>query len=410
LFVTGAAFAQVPDGLSFGGWGRAVFVPLQGEFENGGDTVFRSGVGAGWKPAYMGLNIRFSAADGRVGGAADISHGEAGNDVGVGDNLNIWAKPFATDILYIAVGKIVDGRFRGLGSVDDDYNGWIGGMGSSGDPVFTRFNSDGLARGSALFISQPITGLSFFAQLKPGWGTISTQRPLSTAREAGDIYKTLQAGFAYDIAGIGLARAQWFGDTMDGISSTVNVTTGATEWSANNARIEAAFKLTAVKGLNLDIGLKLPIPVKEDFFGVDAIYQGNFEINVIGDFKTGDFGVAFGLYSAFAGSLAVDFPGVERDSLQSRFQIIAIPSFYVAAIDATVGADVGFRVEGESDFQGADQDNEGTTFGIGAWISRDLGKGKIKTGLAFQFPKYGSNGTIGETSYLTWPIILEVSF
>jgi hypothetical protein len=320
--------------------------------------------------------------------------------------MNIWVKPFGTDILYLAVGKIVDGRFRGPGVVDDDFQMWIGGMGSNGDPVFQRFED----AGSALFISQPIPGLSLFAQIKPGFNTVNSTPGLDNPNEAADAYKKIQAGFAYDIPGIGLARAQWYGNTMDGISP-VNVTTLDPEWSANNARIEAAFKLTAVKNLTLDLGLKLPIPVKEEFFGVDVTYQGNFQINAIGEYKAGDFGVAFGLYSSFAGSVAIDDPMFdERDSLQPSFRIIAVPSFYVAAIDATVGAEVGFKAEGESEVFGVGQQNEGTTFGIGAWIKRGLGKGHIKTGLAFQFPKYGNKGTIGETSYLTWPIILEIYF
>jgi hypothetical protein len=73
LITTDIAFAQVADGLSIGGWGRADFVLIQGIFEDDQDAVFRSGVGSDWGPAYTGLNIRFSAADGRIGGGADIS-------------------------------------------------------------------------------------------------------------------------------------------------------------------------------------------------------------------------------------------------------------------------------------------------------------------------------------------------
>jgi hypothetical protein len=249
------------------------------------------------------------------------------------------------------------------------------------------------------------------------------------------VYKSIQAGLAYDISGIGLARIQWFGDTMDitpasaagftfdadTFDGTVLVPTGTADlpgWkynkaagrTVNAARIEAAFKVTAVDNLNLDIGLKLPIPVKDELLGVDVIGQNNFQIGVAGDFTAGDFGVTYGLYTGFGGYYAEDITGVERSKVAATIDIIVVPSFYVAAIDATVGADLGFKVSGESTTRGAGNDDGKTTFGLGAWISRDLGKGLIKTGLAFQLPTYAANGIKGQTSYLTWPIILEVSF
>jgi hypothetical protein len=442
------AFAQEPDGISFSGWGRAVFVPVQGVFSttDGVGPVFKSGVGSGWGPAYMGFSVKFSALDGRIGAASDINGG-AGS-VGVGDNLHIWAKPFGSDILEIKVGKVWDGRFRGLGSIDDDFNGYVGGTGSSGDPVFQRF-----ADGGALFVSQPITGLSVYAFIRPGYNTLSNTNTTNpdggainlNSATAADVYKTIQTGFAYDISGIGLVRAQWFGNSMDytpgksggyefdaaTFDGTTNKPSGGTisidGWkyvdgtagSWNPARIEAAFKLTAVENLNLDVGVKIPIPVKEEFFGVvDVTYHDNFQANLIGDFTSGDFKVAFGVLTGFGGKIAVDATGVDSAKLQSSVKITLIPSFYIAAIDATVGGDIGFKAEGESDSAdfnnlatwGSGKKNQGVTFGIGGWISRDLGKGNIKTGLGYTFPKYGDNGTTGSTSYLTWPIILTASF
>jgi hypothetical protein len=410
LIVTGAAFAQDTEGLSIGSWGRAVFVPFQGEFEDGADPEFNTGVGAGWRPAYMGLSFSFSEADGRIGGKADLNAGQVADvdgvsqdarAVGIGDNLHIWAKPFGSDILYIAIGKIVDSAgIRGLGSVDDDFNGYIGGMGSSGDPVFTRFDD----AGGALFISKPISNLSIFAMIKPGFGTLSTLLGTTDPDPASDAYKKIQAGFAYDISSIGKIRAQWYGASMDGI--TFKAAGTGTTYTANNARIEAAFLLNAVENLNLDLGIKIPVPVEEN----DVTYQGNFQANVIGDYTAGDFKVAFGLYGAFGGS-AASKSWTKRADLQPSFTAIVIPSFYVAAIDATVGGDIGFKALGESSSPGGRKNGDnGVTFGAGGWISRKLGKSGIKTGLAYQFPKYGSKGTTGQTSYLTWPIILTASF
>jgi hypothetical protein len=392
LFVTGMAFAQFPDGLKIGAWGRADFVPFQGVFEDDEDAVFQSGVGSGWKPAYWDINVSFTAADGRIGGQANISRADYNPEEG---NLNIWAKPFGSDILYIQVGKYEFDDYRGGTGTDGNFQGFIGGPGKNADAIFRRLSTND-SKGGALFVTKPISGLSIFAEINPGWNTFKT---MPAATEAKDAYKKIQAGLAYDISGIGLARAQWVGNSMD---------YDGTDW--HPARIEAAFQLKAVEGLNLDLGIKLPIPVKEELVGGDTVYQDNFQLAVAGDFKAGDFGITYGLYGGFGGSTSVDSPGARRSKLSPTFDIILIPSFYVAAIDATVGADVGFKVKGASTTAGTKNPDQSTIFGFGGWISRDLGKGLIKTGLAYQLPAYTDKGIQDSTSYLSWPIILEISF
>jgi hypothetical protein len=301
-------------------------------------------------------------------------------------------------------------------ATDSEFQGFIGGPGQSGDGIFYR----GESNGGAIFVTKPITGLTIFAQLSPGWDTWNSSQ--TSGVEADDVYKKIQTGIGYDIPGIGLARVQYVGGT----SETAWGTTAATlfKLSLNNPRIEAAFNLTAVENLKLDIGIKLPLPVKEDGFSipggfgppgtVDVIFQDNFKIGIAGEYTAGDFGVKFGAYAGFGGSVAIDVPGVDRQDLTKTFDIIAIPSFYVAAIDAKVGADVGFKFTSDGDISStwdlAGDSNSSTIFGLGAWIERNLGKGSIRTGLAYQFPKYGNNGTVGQTAYLTWPIILTVSF
>jgi hypothetical protein len=408
LIVAGAAFAQIPDGFSVGGWGRADFVPFQGVFPDGGDAKYYTGTGSGWGDAYTGLSFKFNQADGRISGEMDLGAGSSQSNSaadwagkpGIGDNLFIATKPFGTDILYLLVGKTRDGRFRGPGT-DGNFQGFIGGPGKDGDAVFNRFEPNG----GALFISQPVTGLSIYAQLDPGAGTITgTGAGLGDGVEANDVYKKIQTGFAYDISGIGLARAQYVGNT-----GKVTLSGGHYTWAP--ARIEAAFKLTAVPGLNLDFGLKLPLPAKGDVGTYEATIQDNFQVAVAGSYTSGDFAVTYGLYGGFGGSLATDVPGSTRLDMNPTFNLILVPSFYVAAIDAKLGVDLGFKVVGEGDFIVASVGNESTTFGVGAWAERNLGKGSIKAGLAYQFPPYtGTNGTVNQTGVLSVPVILEISF
>jgi hypothetical protein len=433
LIATGAAFAQeaeepkaVPDGLSFTGWGRADFVPFQGVFVKDKDPVFTAGVGSGWGPAYTGISIRFSAADGRVGGGADLSRGTGGPSDG--DEVNIWAKPFGSDILEIKVGQTRDGRFRGPGT-DDNFQNFIGEPGKDGDAVFNRFEPDF----GALFVSKPTESLSIFALLDAGKDMTNITGGI-TGSEAKDVYKRIQAGAAYDFSGIGLARLQWVGNSLNAKPAKLNYTkfdltawqqAGADVSELDNptskflipvdaeksdtfypARFEAAFQLKAIEGLTLDLGVKIPIPVEDE--GTDKTYQDSFKVAAAGDFKSGDFGIAYGLYGAFGGKTK-NPSGVDDYKWRPTFDLIVVPSFYVAALDATVGADVGLRVEGKSSSGGTKNKDQSATIGFGGWISRDLGKGSIKTGLAYQLPPLKED-TKGATSYFSWPIILEVSF
>jgi hypothetical protein len=421
LIVTGAAFAQIPDGLTIGGWSRSDFAVVQGQFHESGDNVFRTGVGSGWGPAYMGVVFTFAEAEGRIGGQAEIGWGNGSFQQG--DALYAWAKPFASDILKIYIGSFNQEEFRGPGT-DHEFDQWIGGPGKSGDWVFNRI----APRGGALFLSKPIEGFSIYASVNPGWNTLTAINTLS-GPEANDIYKKIQAGIAYDIPGIGLARAQYVGDTMD-VRNSVGTwaadldngnfayTPPTSTYVVTPSKIEAAFLLKALEGLTLDIGIKLPLPIKKDdtIFApwpsvADWTIQDNFQVNVAGNFKAGDFGVRFGLYSGFGGSVTNNDANFDRQDMTPFFQLTAGPNFYLAGLDSTIGVDASLKVVGEGDVTISwDQGAEKTTdFGFGAWISKDLGKGSIKTGVSFVFPTYKDN-TNGTYSTLSWPIILELSY
>jgi hypothetical protein len=405
LIMTGTVFAQLKDGISIGGGGKATFVPVQGQFTND-DTLYRTGVGNAGDPAKLDIDVTFSAADGRLGGQANLGRDTIADKQGVtSGDLNIWIKPFGTDILLLKIGKGGIGEFEGKVGTDPHTQKYIGGPGKGGGDIFTSLES---GDGGAMIVSKPISGLGIFAGVRPGWKTHDGAYTFGSAPEAKDVYKSVQAGLAYNIAGIGLARAQWFGNTMNGFEWDA----AAGKYKANNARIEAAFNLTAITGLNLDLGVKIPIPVKEEVPGGDIIYQDNFKLAVAGEFTAGDFAIKAGIYGAFGGNVA--YPSAiasEKDKLSPEFNLVLLPSFYVAAIDSTIGADVGFKTKGESEYLGSTVHpaDEGTTFGFGGWINKKFGNSSLKTGLFYQLPTDGPNGTQDNTSYLTWPIIVELS-
>jgi hypothetical protein len=425
LLVAGAAFAQIPDGFKVGAWGRAVFLPIQGTFTDSDPAVNKawSGVGSGWGPARVGIDLNYVS---EIAGARLHLIGD-GTTSG-GDNIDIWVKPFKSDILKIDVGKFRDGTLRGPGT-DGDSQLYVGGPGADGDAVFNRFEPDG----GALFFSKPIPALSLFLQLNPGWATF-TGLTADSRVDAADVWKKLQAGLGYEIEGVGLARAQYVGgtgkvtpgsaakfewdpDTYDGTVPTIPPTGTASvpgwkyvkagEPSVSYSRIEAAFKLTMVQGLTADLGLKLPLPVTDD--DTDTTYSDNVQVNLAGSFAAGDFGVTYGLYSGFGGSVKPD--SGDASNLPLTLNIVLTPSYYLAALDAKVGGDLGFKLKGNSTTAGTDNKDGSTIIGFGAWVERGIGKGTIKVGAAYQLPENKNDGgTENQTGVFSLPIILHIGY
>jgi hypothetical protein len=419
LIVTGAAFAQYPDGLTIGGWGRSDFAVVQGQFPEDGDPIYRTGVGSGWGPAYLGFNLNYTALDGRIGGVATIAYAANGNAT-KDDNLYIWAKPFGSDILKIYIGSFNEEAFRGYNPLDNNFSPWVNSTVSNKDRIFTRIQP----RGGALFLTKPMEGLSIYASVDPGLGTLSAIFPdpnatpavVGIASVASDVYKRVQVGLGYEIAGIGLARVQYVGHTGNPVITNlqlVGVGNTATfdEVTYNAPIIEAAFKVTALEGLTLDIGGKIPIPGKENntVWG-DLTVQRNFELNLAGDYKAGSsFGVNFGIFGAFGGSIVSDRQNSERLDTAPTFGLGVEPYFFLAGLDSTLGVAMTLGVIGDGDIVPQNKFKESTDFALGAWISKDFGPGHIKTGLSYVFPTYrdNKNGTVG---YFSWPIILELGF
>jgi hypothetical protein len=427
--VAGAVVAQVPDGLTIAGWGRADFVPIQGTFTDSdpAKNLAWTGVGSGWGPAHVRVDLKYSSE--KVGAWFRLN---GDGTTSGGDYIGIWVKPFGTDILKIDVGKFLDETLRGP-STDVNTHGFIGGPGKNGDAVFQRFAPNG----GALFFSKPIPALSVFLQVNPGWDTLSlADLSKSKVVDATDTWKKVQAGLAYDIEGIGLARAQYVGGTnkvtagkaakfefdpatYDGTELTPTGTADLAGWkyvkatdaAANFSRIEAAFKFTMIDGLTADLGAKIPLPVTDD----KDVYMDNVQINLAGSFAAGDFGITYGLYSGFGGN--TNYDAQDDVTLSPTFNLILVPSYFLAAIDARVGADLGMKLVGDSSVGSTSKKDGSVILGFGAWVQRNLGKGSIKVGAAYQLPKNKfsnddstTGGTKNETGYFSLPIILEFSY
>lgn len=215
LLVGSFVFAQ-DAGVKIGAWGRGLFVPVIG-----GDNL-NSIDAVSWGAApRVGFTVSGSSAN--VGFQADITADKGKIDLG--DQQKVWVKPIS--MLTLQVGRIFDDTLRG--SIGFGAWNWLRYAGETGDGIiFGRVGETSGQKNFEVSVA-PIEGLYVFA----GLGGI-----LGTQILASDMMAGGQYGAGYTIAGIGTIRAQYDGASKD---------LGA---------VQAAFKLTAVDKLTVDVGGK----------------------------------------------------------------------------------------------------------------------------------------------------------
>jgi hypothetical protein len=462
----GGVFAQTnADGIGINAWGRGVFVPLasysapklagedlkvnsSGEIGTGSgyDTVegrTYAGVGASW-----GGNIR---TDFRVNGNAEfIGFQIQIHEGGIGDLHNIWAKPFGGDILKLTIGGYEVDNLRGKVGTDTGFENFVVG-GIDEDSIFKRFNGRQSYVPSAIITSEPMEGLFIGLEISglgfggPGEvdlsGLSKSPPEAATASWTGDetklqtAYRFMQIGFGYVIPDIGHLRAQWIGGyfgTMDTTELGKDEAKGKFDWvypawcydddgkllswagpknaiQSNIARIEAAFALTAVDNLLVDLGLKfwLPVEIKDD-----SKFSNGVDLGLGATFRADAFAIAANVTANFGAYTQSDPKEAKTKTTKGMgLGINLIPTYDLDA--ATIGASIGMRTRGVSSTDGKalEGDNKDNTaqFGFGGFVKKDLGSGHIKAGLAYTTAET-TNGKANGSGVFTIPIVLEYAF
>jgi hypothetical protein len=415
----GAAFAQTANGISVNAWGRGAFVPLAvvtapqtgGEVDKLGDSDYPSrnyaGVGPSWG---WSDNVR---TDFRVNGNADFVGFQIqlnAENPEVGDNMDIWAKPFISDILKLSVGKFQVDNLRGKLSTDTGFENFVLSP-MDEDAIFTRFwPNKGFMLSSepvdGLFIGLGVTGA-----LSNGWEAEFGNGGVGSGTKLMDTYRTLQFGFGYDIADVGHIRAQWVGGwfgTIDGekvaedMDEKLLYDNGPDPDSP--ARIEAAFALTSVQNLLVDLGLKFWLPFE---YKDGNKYSKGIDVNVGARFRAD----AFQIVGQIGASLGSYTRGPKDDDSADGISLAVnlIPSYDLDAF--TIGASIGLQVvTAGKDAKGETyEDADYMALGLGAFASKGLGSGSVKAGLAFKTaPTTG--GKANGSGIFSIPIILEYAF
>jgi len=268
--------------------------------------------------------------------------------------------------------------------------------------------------------SKPVEG-AFIGILVPGardpWWSDDEGGPT----KAMDAYRFMHIGAGYEIDGIGHIRAQWIGGWF-----------GKTDWEkigedmgdskydigpgGNPARIEAAFALTALDNLLVDIGGKFWLPISDK--DGEAKASNGVHVGLGANFRADAFAIGAHVDTDLAAYNRIDKDDKSTKGLDLRIGLV--PTYDLDF--ATVGASLAMTaVASGKDYKGETKaKSSALRFGFGGFISKGLAGGSLKAGLAYTTPYIvsksydgtkddDSSGSFGRGVFQI-PVILEYAF
>jgi hypothetical protein len=224
--------------VTIGAWGRIILSVAGSDVEDS-ETMMDMGPNWGSDGGRIGFSVRGNAD--KIGFVVDVNTNGAtgyytGDNIATGDQLKIWIKPI--EMVTISAGRVLVDSLRGKfgqSSAAGDHL-WIGG-GDFEDKIFAR---NRFSHGVVAEIV-PMEGVTINAGIN--YETAAEDPTVVTGSVEATV-NTVQVSAGYNIEGIGLIRAQYLGYDVDAISTE---------------DIQAAFALTMVEGLLVDIGLTIDV-------------------------------------------------------------------------------------------------------------------------------------------------------
>jgi hypothetical protein len=288
-----------------------------------------------------------------------------GESSSITDHYEAWWQPIPQ--FKLQIGREADGILGADGSVV----GW-GYHGDASDYVVIHnydledaFFSGWGAFGPSLTIS-PIEGLD-----------INFAIPVSTAES----YKHLlgQVSFTADF---GQIVATFTGGAG-------NIGTVVVPFIADPSSIYGAFHLTAIEGLDLSVGIKYSLPVKDTVGIIDLAYYSPFLVGFGAAFATDSFGVKARLTAGFGEKDESTVAGITTTTeSKALFELSVMPYFDLGIFQVFV--DLGFATQDEFDFF------------INPYITKTIGSGTFFAGFRLETAKPSDD--------LNWGVPIGVQF
>jgi hypothetical protein len=390
--------------FEFSTWGRGVVTPLS---VGGGDSSVSAASNTWDERARIGLTVKAASPEDNIGFLADLIFD--GGDPAIGDNAKVWVQP--VNFVKLTAGWFNEDQLRStIGN--SEFTSWLlPSGGKDEDGIFTRFQA---TVGAHLAIT-PIEGLFIGAAFGGSPGNKRALRNL-TDHDAFDVYKAIHIGAGYNIPQIGFARAQFIGNNRTKLlPNDRNIPEGQKTMEGLTTNrdadvIEAAFDFTMIKGLEVDLGGKIPFQYETDTkFRVYEALNPNAPIdNSDGVTMTVQlpYTVALGLvYNPqslpslkilFRTDLSFGGWAEEKNGfrLDYGFNLNAwLNPSYLILPNLRTGLDIGFELHAndtytymKQTFPKRTEGSEHIDFGIGPWAEFLLGHGSIKTGVLVMIP------------------------
>jgi hypothetical protein len=230
-----------------------------------------------------------------------------------------------------------------------------------------------------------------------------------------DAFRFMQVGFGYEIADIGHIRAQWLGGWFGGkigdedVGKAMNVDKYIIAPSlGKTARIEAAFALTAVQNLLIDLGGKFWLPISDTDGNTKA--TNGVEVALGAKYRMDAFQIIAHIDSKLGAYSRVDKDDKSADGISLAVNLL--PSYDLDAF--TLGGSLGMTVatvgkgyDGEK--PDGDAGKPTMRFGFGGYAQKGLGSGNVRAGLAYTTASMNGGGAQGSGTF-SIPVILEYAF
>lgn len=385
-----------------------------------------------------------------------MAGGGATSMIGFDDCVDAWWKPVSW--FKLDVGKFVDDTLRGKIS-DDAWMDALTLISADGDEIFTRFRGQGfnsvggsnagvLATFSFANVGNGDLGFyALFPSLNPFAGR--QHAPIGITLTGGDkgnlyeapvfadgnnqffrVYERTQGAISYNIKNVGLIRAQYVGANK--VMGAMNPA-GSGRKDATAPRIEAAFLLSMVNNLTLDIGGKVPLLVKgsevNNWVTIDstnvvaylwqkadpnskAEWQNPYQASIGVKYVMLD-NNALTLWGRVDGKFGGYYDdGTDKVNFGPEINLHLNPYYNLGFM--TLGLDVGFGFIGKSTndiatYNGGKDLDGGTRFGAGIYALKQLNPTcSVKGGFAY------SAGTkvngVQEDAVFSIPVVLDYTF
>jgi hypothetical protein len=415
---------------------------------NGPEVVFK--IGAVTDRGNMGMDLGISAAS-------------VSPDLLRPSNAKVWVKPF--DWLKVTLGVFEEDELRykigTTGSGFGNYELYIRSSARDENTLFHRFKSGGFGTHIAL---TPIENLYIGA----AFGSVTSNRSFAALSEGGaqNVFKNIQVGAGYKIPGVGYVRIQYVGELPftneairpnDNVPSLKNDAGGSYAFLSreavlgNAAAVQAAFQLTLLEAVNIDIGASIPFILNweqgDPMYGrIDPvmaiesqrpyIFGVGFDVNVLEpwrfygrvDLETGGYKKSTAIDKTNYASLEDEGTNDEGTNvLASVFVSYNLGNNWILGVDINMDMRAGDTRNAIVDSAvkqtlGGDYDdsltiersdniyNNYVDIGFGIWVRKNVAGGDIRAAATVKLPGLAGNAHKGAKPQLFFPVMFNYSF